>query len=137
LLSAGFNSGSQWIDGSFVENVETVRRRAPRDIDVITLFHRPLAYQVDPHKWTDTYEREIFPNYFDTKKMKPTYRCDTYAIDLDAASTSLIRNSTYWFGLFSDMRGSNEKKGIVEISLPTDPMEFSAIDQIIRRHFDV
>lgn len=69
--------------------------------------------------------------------MKPAYRCDTYAIDLESGPRSLIRNSTYWFGLFSDMRGSTGKKGILEISLAVDPMEFTVVDGLVGRKFGV
>ena len=34
-------NGFQWIDGSFVENIEVIEERAPRDIDVVTFFHLP------------------------------------------------------------------------------------------------
>lgn len=137
LFLGGFTSGSQWVDGSFVENVEKTRGRSPSDIDVITLFNRPLKYQINVEKWNGDYEALIFGAYFDTRKMKPAFHCDTYSIDLDSGSRALIRNSTYWFGLFSDMRGGGGKKGILEIPLAVDPMEFSAIDQLVGRKFDV
>ncbi|WP_417436260.1 DUF6932 family protein [Hoeflea sp.] len=137
LHSGGFVSGTQWVDGSFIENVEANRKRSPRDIDVVTLFSRPLKYQVDPDTWATDFESHIFGAYFDTRNMKLAYRCDTYGVDLDAGPRALVRNSTYWFGLFSDMRGSAEKKGILEIPLAADPMEFLAIDQAIGGKFDV
>lgn len=137
LFAGGFLSGSQWIDGSFVENVEKTRGRSPSDIDVVTLFNRPLKYQVNVEKWNDDYEALIFGAYFDTRKMKPVFYCDTYSIDLDSGSRALIRNSTYWFGLFSDMRGAGSKKGILEIPLAVDQMEFTAIDQLLGGKFDV
>lgn len=137
LFSGGFLSGYQWVDGSFVENVEKTRGRSPSDIDVVTLFNRPLKYQVNGDKWNDDYEASVFGSYFDTQKMKPAFQCDTYSIDLDAGARALIRNSTYWFGLFSDMRGAGGKKGIVEIPLAVDPMEFAAIDQLLGGKFDV
>lgn len=137
LHSGGFVSGSQWIDGSFIENIEVLRKRSPSDIDVVTLFNRPVKYQTQPKKWEPDYKNHIHGTFFDTAKMKPTYCCDTYAVDLDAGSRSLVRNTTYWFGLFSDMRGSNAKKGILEIPLAMDPMEFAAIDQAIGGKFNV
>ncbi|MBZ0161820.1 MAG: hypothetical protein K8H74_03820 [Notoacmeibacter sp.] len=137
LHSGGFISGTQWIDGSFIENVEAMRKRSPSDIDVVTLFSRPLKYQVEPNSWAKDYENYIFGAFFDTRKMISAYRCDTYGVDLDAGARALVRNSTYWFGLFSDIRGSTEKKGIVEIPLAMDPMEFLAIDQAIGGKFDV
>lgn len=137
LFSGGFVSGHQWIDGSFVENVEILRRRSPSDIDVVTLYNRPIRFQNDQELWIIEYETNIRHKYFDTRRMKPTYKCDTYDIDLDTGPRSLIRNTTYWFGLFSDMRGSSLKKGILEVPLATDPIEFQAIDQAIRGFYNV
>lgn len=79
----------------------------------------------------------VFQTYFDTKLMKPRFMCDTYPIDLDAGARALVRNTTYWHGLFSDMRDTNAKKGIVEIPLAVDVMEFSAIEQLIGDKFNV
>ncbi|MBI1220272.1 MAG: hypothetical protein GC186_17190 [Rhodobacteraceae bacterium] len=137
LHKAGFVSGFQWLDGSFIEDVEVTQKRNPNDIDVVTLFNRPLKYQVEPSKWVSDYEGYLFKGYFDTRLMKPKFKCDTYGVDLDAGQRALIRGTTYWFGLFSDMRGSLAKKGIVEIPLATDLMEFSAIDQVIGGRFNV
>ena len=137
LHSGGFVTGTQWIDGSFVENVEVIRKRSPSDIDVVTLFNRPVMYHVEPNNWEKDFKNHIFDAFFNTKKMKPSYKCDTYCIDLDAGSHTLVRNAVYWFGLFSDMRGASVKKGILEIPLAVDPMEFTAINQAIGGKFIV
>lgn len=137
LHAGGFTSGTQWIDGSFVENVELLRRRPPNDIDVVTLFNRPLKYQINAASWSADFASHFFPSYFDTKKMKPQYRCDTYPTDLDAGSRALVSNTTYWHGLFSDMREANTKKGIVEVSLTVDAMEFLVVEQKIGGRFNV
>lgn len=137
LHSGGFISGSQWIDGSFVENVEKTQRRSPNDIDIVTMYHRPIQYQADQNSWSTDYSQRLRPRFFDRNRIKPIYHCDTYDIDLDAGPRPLVRNTTYWFGLFSDMRGSNAKKGIIEIPLAVDPMEFSAVEQAIGAQFNV
>ena len=137
LFKGGFVSGYHWLDGSFVENVEVTRKRPPSDIDVITLFNRPIKYQANMASWASDYPTQIHPQYFETRNMKPRFFCDTFAINLDAEARALVRDTTYWFGLFSDIRGSTEKKGIVEIPLATDPMEFDAIDAQIGGRFDV
>jgi hypothetical protein len=36
LKKIGITQGFQWIDGSFTENVERIRKRGPSDIDLIT-----------------------------------------------------------------------------------------------------
>lgn len=137
LYSGGFVKGSQWIDGSFVEDVEKTQKRSPNDIDVVTLYHRPFKYQTDPGAWSGDYVSHLRAQFFDTNMMKPVYLCDTYDIDLDAGSRPIVRNTTYWFGLFSDMRGSGSKKGILEVALAVDPMEFLAVDHAIGSRFSV
>lgn len=136
LFSGGFTDGTQWVDGSFVEDVEGTQRRFPRDIDVVTLFNRPIKYQVDPTSWSGDYENFLHKTYFETAEIKPRFNCDSYSIDLDNTGMSLVRDTTYWFGLFSDTR-SSDKKGIVEIPLARDPMEFNMIKGMIAGRFDV
>ncbi len=137
LFEGGFVSGSQWVDGSFVEDVEAKHNRPPSDIDVVTLFHRPLKYQIDQATWVDDYQKTLHREFFDTGRMKATFRCDTYAIDLDAGASSLVRDTVYWGGLFSDIRGSTEKKGILCIPLAVDKAEFFAVRDAIGRNCNV
>lgn len=137
LSEGGFVSGYQWIDGSFVEDVEKTRGRPPSDIDVVTLFNRPIKYQVSDGSWEADYQATLHHEYFATAHMKPRYSCDTYSIDLDADQASLVDHTMYWGGLFTDIKGSTEKKGIVRIPLPRDQMEFSAISSAIGGKFDV
>lgn len=137
LFEGGFVTGYQWIDGSFVEDVETTRGRPPGDIDVVTLFSRPLKFQNDPESWIAEYSSVLHVKFFETRNMKPIYKCDTCSIDLEAGHTSLVRDTMYWGGLFTDIRGSTEKKGIVSIPLMGDPMEFTAVNNMIGGKFDV
>lgn len=41
LHGMGLVNGFQWLDGSFTEQVETLERRSPRDIDVVTFVYTP------------------------------------------------------------------------------------------------
>ena len=41
MYRAGITRGFQWIDGSFIEDVETLENRDPNDLDVVTFFHLP------------------------------------------------------------------------------------------------
>ncbi len=137
LFKGGFISGYQWVDGSFVEDVEVTRSRSPNDIDIVTLFNRPLKYQNNSALWVSDYSSNLHRMFFETRNMKPQYKCDTFAIDLEAGSESLVRDISYWGGLFSDIRGSTEKKGIVSIPLAIDPLEFNAVNNMIGGKFDV
>lgn len=41
LHSEGLVQGFQWLDGSFMENVEVTEGRAPNDLDVVTFYRLP------------------------------------------------------------------------------------------------
>ncbi len=47
LADEGYVSGIQFIDGSFVENVENIARRQPNDIDVFSVLNVPSKYLSD------------------------------------------------------------------------------------------
>ena len=43
LHEVGFVSGFQWLDGSFLENIEDLEDRHPNDLDVVTFYTMPTA----------------------------------------------------------------------------------------------
>jgi hypothetical protein len=43
LYKSGITSGFQWLDGSFMENIETLESRPPNDMDVVTFYHLPIG----------------------------------------------------------------------------------------------
>ena len=43
LHAAGVIVGFQWVDGSFVENIEALEGRQPNDVDVMTFYTVPEA----------------------------------------------------------------------------------------------
>ncbi len=137
LLSGGFVHGHQWIDGSFVEDVERLRGRPPKDIDLVTVFHRPSQYVGNDVQWQLDYRSRLHRNFFEAKLMKQQFSCDTYCIDMDHSPNSLIRSSSYWLGLFSEQRSTSRRKGIVEVPLMTDPAEAVRIESQIRANFNV
>src|SRR5262245_63003044 len=49
--SLGYSQGLQFINGSFVENVEIREGRDPGDIDVFSFLVRPDRYRTDPTLW--------------------------------------------------------------------------------------
>jgi len=113
LRSAGFGEGYQWLDGSFVEDVERTRGRPPNDIDVVTFYRRPSGVPVDG-SWERTLHRELL----DPRQTKANFKCDAYYVCLDGdAPDVLIELTSYWFGLFSHRRDSGVWKGMVRVSL--------------------
>ena len=50
LSSLGLNSGFQWLSGSFLEDIETLEARHPRDVDLVTFCRRPKE-SCDDEAW--------------------------------------------------------------------------------------
>ena len=53
LSQFGFSDGMQFIDGSFVENVELRESKDPNDIDVFSFLVRPANYRNNPAQWNN------------------------------------------------------------------------------------
>ena len=120
LLAAGL-TGFQWLSGSFVEKVESIRGRPPRDVDVVTLVNRPPEFTPD-EKWIEFLDGEYGALLLDSEGMKAIYHCDAYAIDLNEPGIDIVNLARYWFGLFSHQRITSVWKGmvIVELNLQQD-----------------
>jgi len=116
LRSIGINNGFQWIDGSFVENCEVTRGRAPNDIDLITFSSRP-DHLTDSEAWKRLVVSR--PDIFDPEQSKKSFYCDAYFVDLKSNPIYLVNQTKYWFGLFSHQRDTFLWKGMLELSLDT------------------
>ena len=111
-----FTSGIQFIDGSFVEDVEKLRNRDPRDIDVFSLIELPVRYR-EPDLW----QAEGFPFWRDEvvhSKNKDRYSLDTYG-EIFRPGAAQIKSLFYWNDLFGHQRDTFSWKGYVMI--PLDP----------------
>lgn len=117
LIKEGIISGFQWLDGSFVENIEKNAGRPPSDIDIITFAKRPIAY-LDRQNWVNFINRR--KDLFDPPESKKHYKCDAYYVDMNLQPEILISRTRYWFGLFSHQRDTFLWKGMLEVSLCDD-----------------
>ena len=124
LHGVGLTRGFQWIDGSFVENVESSRGRAPADIDVVTFFYIP-----DGH--TEESFASAFPDFFNPRAMKWDFGIDAYlaGINLNDLETIASR-AAYWHDIWSHTR-EGLRKGYVEVDL--DPGEDEAVRAALNR----
>jgi Family of unknown function (DUF6932) len=110
LHALGLTKGFQWIDGSFVEDVETTEKRPPNDVDVVTFFHIPDGenQRTLVHKNRDL---------FDQTKVKSRFFVDSYPLALTtSAPETLVGLATYWYSLWSHKR-TGEWKGYLQIDL--------------------
>lgn len=95
LRRLGFAIDTQWIDGSFCENIEASEGRPPGDIDVLSILRHPA----DP----TTLQALVMANQnlFAPQQSKVAFRCDHYVMTADALS---INQLCYWNSLFSHRR---------------------------------
>ncbi len=125
LHDVGLTNGFQWLDGSFLENVEFIHSRPPNDVDVVTFYHRPQGQsQLDVQKRNPA----LFPNGKDTHDiLKATYRVDAYLSDLDTPADVLVQQSVYWYSVWSHRR-DYLWKGYVQVDLsPVDDVSARAL----------
>lgn len=118
LHATGLINGFQWLNGSFLEDVETLEGRPPRDLDVVTFYRLPAGQSqqdvqlLAPH---------LFPiNRTAQEQLKANFHVDAYLAHLGMIPERLVERSTYWYSLWSHRR-NQLWKGYVQINLaPTE-----------------
>jgi len=119
LAAVGIQQGFQWLDGSFVEDCETMRGRAPGDIDVVTFAYRPVAIR-NNQDWTQFALQNT--NLFDPIQTMADFRCDAYYIDLLKPPHITVADTAYFNGLFSHHRDTAQWKGMLVVTLQSDDL---------------
>ena len=111
LRRLGIQDGFQWLDGSFVEDVENFRpqRPQPADIDVVTF-------------------ADIGGQLFSmlqglSGSAKSRYHVDGYFVPLNDHPAKIVEMTAYWFGLFSHRRADQAWKGMVQVTLGTSDQD--------------
>ena len=115
LRSLGLQDGFQWIDGSFVEQVELTRSRPPADVDVVTFARRPA---ITDEEWVNLAQANV--QLFDQTAVKTQFKCDAYFVDLGINPALIVSDTRYWFGLFSHQRDTSLWKGMLAVPLDSD-----------------
>jgi hypothetical protein len=118
LQRLGLTSGFQWLDGSFLENIETLENRSPGDMDVVTFFYLPQGE-------SQRYLYAKAPDLFDRQYLRETYNIDGYYKQLGGAfDVNNIKYISYWYSMWAHRR-NGLWKGFVQIDL-SQPTEASA-----------
>jgi hypothetical protein len=110
LAAIGYVNGFQWLSGSFMEDIVTVEKRHPNDIDVVTFAPRPVA----PADWAAFFNANIA--LLHPARVKAAFKCDSYFVDLSLAPAVVVERTRYWFGLYSHRR-TGLWKGLLQIPL--------------------
>jgi hypothetical protein len=116
LNALGFIDGFQWLDGSFVENVELFRSQAPHDIDVVTFVHPPTGKTANEISAM----MQQNPQLFNRQQCRDQFGCDTFLVRLNVPAQRLVRETTFWHGFFSHRRGDQVWKGLLQLPLSSD-----------------
>lgn len=127
LAQGGYVGGIQFIDGSFVENVEALANRDPSDIDVFSILSAPPRYLTDPAAWQATGLTFWNAEVANRDLNKQRFSLDTYAVlfeEIQVQPINYINQIIYWYGLFSHQRDTFAWKGFAGLAL--DP----AADQV-------
>jgi hypothetical protein len=114
LSQIGMVNGYQWLSGSFLEDIEKLEKRDPRDVDIVTICHRPASIGQDWTAWVNLFQSNI--HMFDPDQTKTAFRCDARFVDLDIDGFSIVDQTRFWFGLFSHRRGGLWK-GMLRVPL--------------------
>jgi hypothetical protein len=107
LREEGVTEGWQWICGSFVEECEEMRGRAPGDIDVVTFGDFTVL--------SDNASKELLAG----KHTKEIYGIDSMAVDLVSLrhdTPYALKTVTHYLQFLSHTR-ANEWKGVLEVDL--------------------
>lgn len=110
LHKLGVIDGFQWLDGSFMEDVENQQSRPPNDVDVVTFFHLPSG---ENQKTLAIKAQQLFSQQY----VKQNFLVDAYLQPLgEPTDARHIRQISYWYSMWSHRR-DGIWKGFVQINL--------------------
>lgn len=126
LHALGITTGFQWLDGSFLEDVEATESRAPNDLDVVTFYSMPPGEMA-----LDFLNRiqESLPAFFDRRLSRMAFSLDHFGIHLGSSGAALVDHVRYWSGLFSHRR-DGVWKGMLRVDLNTPVEDNTAVSHL-------
>ncbi len=127
LSQTMITDGFQWLDGSFMEDKETLKGQPPSDIDVVTFFELPNGK-------TQTELSNAHPELFNNGHVKNTFRVDSYTHQIGLPMERYdVHRVSYWYSMWSH-RKNGMWKGFVQVNLSVadDHAALSLLEQIER-----
>jgi hypothetical protein len=110
LHKSGITTGFQWLDGSFIEHIELLEARPPKDVDVVTFFRLPSG--MDENTFAQN-NRDLFL----PAKTKVRYRVDAYPFLLqDKMNERHVKQISYWYSMWAHRR-TGLWKGFLQVDL--------------------
>ncbi len=109
LYSNGVTNGFQWLNGSFMQDIERQESRPPNDVDIVTFFVVPNDLDED--------KEEKIQQLFDTNNTKKLYKVDAYPVELNHKTTAYeVKMVSYWYSMWSHTR-DGVWKGFTQVTL--------------------
>jgi hypothetical protein len=113
LAQLGFVNGFQWLSGSYLEAIEKIERREPKDVDLVTFCNAPANCPSPLHLQAVIAAN---PDVFQPTMAKQRFFCDPYFVNFEFGPRFIVMQARYWFGLFSHRRDWSWK-GLLEVPL--------------------
>jgi hypothetical protein len=130
LRSNGATVGFQWLDGSFVEDVEATRGRPPNDIDIVTFLPITQYLALQNNIASDPSLSSLIVK----KLAKVEYKCDVHFVQLGFPDQAFLVDAVrYYCGLFSHRRDTLVWKGMLQVPLDSSNDDADAKDRLARR----
>lgn len=114
LESLKIVKGFQWVDGSFVEEIEELEKRPPGDIDVVTFYELPEG---ETQKTILAKAPDYFPaDETEKKVLRDKFSVDTMMSCLNVPSSRLVKQAVFFYSVWSHRRDFTWK-GFVQVDL--------------------
>lgn len=110
LRHVGLGQGFQWLDGSFMEDVEHAQNRAPGDIDVVTF----VAYPLNAAFLQPGAPGAVLSDHAGVKNQ---FNVDHFVVNLIWPGDVIVEYTRYWAGLFSHSKATGVWKGMLRLEL--------------------
>lgn len=107
LHKAGLVEGFQWLNGSFLEHIESLEQRSPNDLDVVSFVKYPSG--LSQRDLQAHFPYLVPADSHAQRVLKATYRVDGYLVDLGMDPQRLVERAAYWYGLWSHRRDETWK----------------------------
>lgn len=109
LHRIGLRDGFQWLDGSFIEYIEVIEGRPPKDIDVVTFL-----------RITDEFLEQLAADdlrfLLDHNWIKQRFKVDFYPQSLLDEAEIVVSMTSYWYSMWSHRR-TMQWKGFLKVDL--------------------
>ncbi|MBO0953120.1 DUF6932 family protein [Fibrella forsythiae] len=122
LNKLGVIDGFQWLDGSFLENIEVSEKRDPNDLDLVTFFGG-----ID--NTGQAIIMTAFPEFGNPVLSKKNFYLDHYPVDYCYDPNVTVALTAYWLQLFNHNR-QGVWKGMIRLELNTPKEDKDALDYL-------